>query len=119
MDGIEFTLGCAKSASDTTILINGCSTASETSGCLSLNLLFCKSKSEVIEGILGNSCLLTRDLSLCIVKGLNLDKNDETGTWYVSSIQSYDSSIAGTGAPATDTDTSSTESSTADSSTNN
>ncbi len=50
---------------------------------------------------------------------LNLNKNNETGTWYVSSIQSYDSSIAGTGAPATDTDTSATESSTADSSTNN
>ena len=50
---------------------------------------------------------------------LNLNKNNETGTWYVSSIQSYDSSIAGTGAPATDTDTSATESSSSNSSTNN
>lgn len=45
---------------------------------------------------------------------LNLDKNAETGTWYVTSVQSYDSSIAGTGAPATDTDTSATESSSTD-----
>ena len=45
---------------------------------------------------------------------LNLDKNAETGTWYVTSVQSYDSSIAGTGAPATDTDTSATESSVSD-----
>ena len=44
---------------------------------------------------------------------LNLAKNDETGTWYVTSVQSYDSSVAGTGAPATDTDTSATESSSA------
>ena len=47
---------------------------------------------------------------------LNLDKNAETGEWYVTSVQSYDSSIAGTGAPATDTDTSATESSATDAS---
>ena len=47
---------------------------------------------------------------------LNLSKNEETGTWYVTSVQSYDSSIAGTGAPATETDTSATESSSAASS---
>ena len=47
---------------------------------------------------------------------LNLSKNDATGTWYVTSVQSYDSSIAGTGAPATDTNTSTTESSSAASS---
>lgn len=45
---------------------------------------------------------------------LNIAKNEETGTWYVTSVQSYDSSIAGTGAPATDTDTSATESSSTD-----
>ncbi len=42
---------------------------------------------------------------------LNLSKNEETGTWYVTSVQSYDSSIAGTGTPATETDTSATETS--------
>ena len=73
VDSVEFTLGCAKSASDTTVLINGCSTASKTSCCLSLNLLLCKSKSKVIEGILGNSGLLARNLSLCVIKALNLD----------------------------------------------
>ena len=43
---------------------------------------------------------------------LTLSKNEETGSWYVSAVQSYDSSIAGTGAPATDTDTTATEVST-------
>jgi hypothetical protein len=42
---------------------------------------------------------------------ITLLKNEETDTYYVTSVQSYDSSIAGTGAPATDTDTSNTESS--------
>ncbi len=45
---------------------------------------------------------------------LTLNKNEETGSWYVTSVQSYDSSVAGTGAPATDTDTSATEVSTTD-----
>ncbi len=36
---------------------------------------------------------------------MTLVKNEETGTYYVTSVQSYDSSIAGTGAPATDTST--------------
>ena len=40
---------------------------------------------------------------------LTLAKNEETGSWYVTSVQSYDSSVAGTGAPATDTNTSATE----------
>ncbi|RKM62180.1 hypothetical protein D6855_01795 [Butyrivibrio sp. CB08] len=43
---------------------------------------------------------------------LTLNKNEETGSWYVTGVQSYDSSIAGTGAPATDTDTTATEAST-------
>ncbi len=43
---------------------------------------------------------------------MTLVKNEETGTYYVTSVQSYDSSIAGTGAPATDTST--TEISTSD-----
>ena len=43
---------------------------------------------------------------------LTLNKNEETGSWYVTAVQSYDSSIAGTGAPATDTDTTATEVST-------
>ncbi len=47
--------------------------------------------------------------SVTYLLALNLAKNDETGTWYVTSVQSYDSSIAGTGAPAKDTDTSATE----------
>ncbi|WP_034446639.1 hypothetical protein [Butyrivibrio sp. AE2032] len=45
---------------------------------------------------------------------LNLAKNEETGSWYVTSVQSYDSSVAGTGAPATNTNTSATEVSTTD-----
>ena len=40
---------------------------------------------------------------------LTLLKNEETDSWYVSAVQSYDSSIAGTGAPAKQTDTSATE----------
>lgn len=36
---------------------------------------------------------------------LTLQKNDETGSFYVTSVQSYDSSIAGTGVPATQTST--------------
>ncbi len=40
---------------------------------------------------------------------LTLNKNEELGSWYVSGVQSYDSSIAGTGAPAKETDTSATE----------
>lgn len=40
---------------------------------------------------------------------LTLLKNEETDSWYVSTVQSYDSSIAGTGAPAKETDTSATE----------
>ncbi len=36
---------------------------------------------------------------------LTLEKNSETDSWYVTSVQSYDSSIAGTGAPATETTT--------------
>ncbi len=40
---------------------------------------------------------------------LTLLKNEETDSWYVSAVQSYDSSIAGTGAPAKETDTSATE----------
>ncbi len=40
---------------------------------------------------------------------ISLSKNEETGSWYVTGIQSYDSSIAGTGAPATETDTTATE----------
>ncbi len=36
---------------------------------------------------------------------MTLVKNEETGNYYVTSVQSYDSSIAGTGAPATDTST--------------
>ncbi len=47
---------------------------------------------------------------------LTLEKNEETDSYYVTAVQSYDSSIAGTGAPATKTDTSTTESSTAASS---
>ena len=43
---------------------------------------------------------------------LSLQKNPETGSWYVSNIQDYDSSINGTFAPATDTAT--TELSTVD-----
>lgn len=43
---------------------------------------------------------------------LTLNKNEETGSWYVTAVQSYDSSIAGTGAPATDTDTTATDAST-------
>ena len=43
---------------------------------------------------------------------LSLNKNEETGKWYVSAIQSYDSSIAGTGTPAKDTDTTATDVST-------
>jgi hypothetical protein len=39
---------------------------------------------------------------------LTLNRNEELGDWYVSAVQSYDSSIAGTGAPATKTDTSAT-----------
>ena len=73
VDSVEFTLGCAKSASDTAVLINGCSTASKTSVCLSLNLLLSKSKSKIIKGILGDSGLLARNLSLCVVKALNLN----------------------------------------------
>ena len=42
---------------------------------------------------------------------LNLEKNEETGTWYVKSVQSHDSKVAGTGAPATETDTSAIEAS--------
>ncbi len=42
---------------------------------------------------------------------LTLNKNEELGSWYVTAVQSYDSSIAGTGAPAKDTDTSATEAS--------
>ncbi len=42
---------------------------------------------------------------------MTLLKNEETGSYYVTAVQSYDSSIAGTGAPATDTDTSNTEAS--------
>jgi hypothetical protein len=40
---------------------------------------------------------------------LTLLKNEETDSWYVSAVQSYDSSIAGTGVPAKQTDTSATE----------
>jgi hypothetical protein len=40
---------------------------------------------------------------------LTLNKNEELGSWYVSDVQSYDSSIAGTGAHAKETDTSATE----------
>lgn len=36
---------------------------------------------------------------------LTLQKNAETGNWYVSNIQNYDNYINGTVAPATDTDT--------------
>ncbi len=43
--------------------------------------------------------------SITYLIALNLAKNEETGTWYVTSVQSYDSYIAGTGAPAKDTDT--------------
>ena len=42
---------------------------------------------------------------------LTLEKNAETGAFYVTGVQSYDSSIAGTGAPATETTTPSTDSS--------
>ncbi len=48
---------------------------------------------------------------------LGLEKNTETGEWYVKSVQSHDSQVAGTGAPATKTDTSATESSSIDIST--
>lgn len=41
---------------------------------------------------------------------MTLMKNDETGTYYVTQIQSYDSKVAGTGTPAKDTDTPVTES---------
>lgn len=40
---------------------------------------------------------------------LTLSKNEETGSYYVTSVQSYDSSVAGTGAPAQDTYTTDTE----------
>lgn len=47
---------------------------------------------------------------------LTLEKNTETGTWYVTGVQSHDSLVAGTGAPATETNTKATEAaSTADS----
>ena len=36
---------------------------------------------------------------------LTLTKNEETDSWYVSGVQSYDSLLAGTGAPATETTT--------------
>ncbi len=45
---------------------------------------------------------------------LTLNKNTETGEWYVTAVQSHDSQVAGTGAPATKTDTSVTDSSTSD-----
>ncbi|MBR1671013.1 MAG: hypothetical protein IJ695_09970 [Butyrivibrio sp.] len=45
---------------------------------------------------------------------LTLSKNEETSLWYVTAVQSYDSSVAGTGAPATDTDTSATDASTSE-----
>ena len=50
--------------------------------------------------------------SVTYMLALTLNKNEETGSWYVTSVQSYDSSIAGTGAPATDTDTTATDTST-------
>ncbi len=45
---------------------------------------------------------------------LTLEKNAETGSWYVTGVQSHDSSVAGTGAPATDTNTKATEASSTD-----
>ena len=50
--------------------------------------------------------------SVTYMLALTLNKNEETGSYYVTGVQSYDSSIAGTGAPATDTDTTATEAST-------
>ncbi len=40
---------------------------------------------------------------------LTISKNEETGSYYVTSVQSYDSSVAGTGAPAKDTYTTDTK----------
>jgi hypothetical protein len=46
------------------------------------------------------------------ILALTLNKNEETGRYYVTGVQSYDSSVAGTGTPAQDTDTTATDVST-------